>query len=126
MTWIPPWAHVDRGAPRHQGASQVGATKDFGAFRCPRLISTTWFGSSPARPGVVPANSGHHRLPRRGRCALEFDKNSFLQEALGAVAGVQTRSSAAFWRRRIAAVPFFFDRKNLEFQVRAGERLGGD
>ena len=100
-----------------KGRVDINAAKDFGAFRCPEinLDDLVWLRQQPGPAFDTPIRDIIDFLVEVG-AALDFDNNEYLQEALEhslAYNALERRILENTYR----TVPFFFDRRNLEFQV---------
>jgi Acyl-CoA reductase (LuxC) len=100
-----------------KGRLDVDATEEFGAFRCPKIAlnDLVWQRHQPGPAFGTPIRDIIDFLVEVG-AALDFDKNEYMQEALErslAHNDLERRILELTYR----AVPLFFDRKNLEFQV---------
>ena len=109
-----------------KGRVDINATKDFGAFRCPEinLDDLVWLRQQPGPAFDTPIRDIIDFLVEVG-AALDFDKNEFMQEALEHSLAYNTLERRIL-ENTYRSVPFFFDRKNLEFQVEQEEGEGGE
>jgi hypothetical protein len=100
-----------------KGRVDTNATKDFGGFRCPEinLDDLVWLRQQPGPAFDTPIRDIIDFLVEVG-AALNFDKNEYMQEALEHSLAYNTLERRIL-ENTYRTVPFFFDRKNLEFQV---------
>lgn len=100
-----------------KGRLDTDATQDFGAFRCPKidLDELVWQRQQPGPAFDTPIRDVIDFLVEVG-AALDYDKNQYMQEALEHSLAYNTLERRIL-ENTYRSVPFFFDRKNLEFQV---------
>lgn len=100
-----------------KGQASFDAATDFGAFRCPKidLDDLVWPRHEPGPAFDTPIRDIIDFLVEVG-AALDFDKNEFMQEALEHSLP-HTNLERRILETTYRAVPFFFDRHNLEYQV---------